>query len=129
MLAPPSLRPDWTTEGERQLDWLSSLPVCSEPYLFPAARRASESEGLSVGWEVATWACDGATAGSVPARSGAGLPAAPRPPVGVQCRPTRSACKCETPSKVCASPAAPCPRDPRPGKSDRQTHTPGRRGW
>uniref|UniRef100_A0A673UJH4 Inhibitor of growth protein n=1 Tax=Suricata suricatta TaxID=37032 RepID=A0A673UJH4_SURSU len=51
----------------------------------------------------------------------------PRSPAGVHCRPTGSASKCETPSKVCASPATPVPMTPSPAKvTDKATPPRGR---
>lgn len=132
-LVPPFLHLDWATEMNAAVDWFPGLPICSGTTYNLAARRVRETKGLSGEREVAARAYDVLkaavpAAGSAPAGYWAGLAATPRPPAGMQRRQTGSASKCETPSKVCASPAAPCPRDPRPGKSDRQSHTPARPG-
>lgn len=71
--------------------------------------------------EVAAQACDDLEV-AVPAAVlaaavyWADLVATLRSLAGMQRLQTGSASECETPSKVCASPATPCPRDPSPGK-------------
>lgn len=127
--SPTPPRPDWTIQlcaASRLAPEVASLFRAVLIY-FPAAERARGVRGAGSGREIACGAGGGAaSAGSAPAVWGGAScrPAAPPPQWECGAARRRCACKCETPSKVCAPPAALCPRDPRPGRSDRQSPTP-----
>lgn len=128
VIAPPILSPDWAAGVRAEPGLALEVASLFRAVLISRLRGGIRSVGLSKGKEMVTRDCDGPEAGSVPESSGLCHLPLPQHPAAMQPRPTHFACKCETPTKVFSSPAAPCPRGPCPGKSDRQSHTPVRRG-